>query len=102
MMLPAQRYAKATGGVDERMVSCSDDRTLCLWLPCSSKKHVARMTGQMQPVKHVAFSPDGSMIVTIASASFDNSNRRWQGWQVSGWQTRRRQSAMQGNPELLE
>jgi len=37
------------------MVSCSDDHTLCLWLPCSSKKPVARMTGHMQPVNHVAF-----------------------------------------------
>ena len=44
MLSPGQRYAKATGGVEERMVSCSDDHTLCLWLPCSSKKPVARMT----------------------------------------------------------
>ena len=68
MLSPAQRYAKTTGGVEERMVSCSDDDTLCLVAPCSSKKPVARVTGQMQPMNHMVFSQDGSM---ITSASFD-------------------------------
>lgn len=64
----------ATSGGQERLVSCSDDFTLFLWEPETSKKPLIRMTGHQRPVNVVKFSPDGKI---IASASFDNSVKLW-------------------------
>lgn len=64
------RYQQATssGKQPERMVSGSDDFTMFLWQPSTSKVHLARLTGHMQLINQVQFSPDGRWIL---SASFD-------------------------------
>ena len=47
-----------------------------LWEPANGKKPLCRMTGHVQPINVVSFSPNGRM---IASASFDKSIRIWNG-----------------------
>ncbi|KAM7537199.1 hypothetical protein Aperf_G00000068500 [Anoplocephala perfoliata] len=61
----------------ERLAAGSDDNTLSLWTPESSKNPLCpRMTGHQSVVNDVKFSPDARL---IASASFDHSVKIWDG-----------------------
>lgn len=81
------RFKTATAGNrPEQLITGSDDHTLYLWPPQSHldngegsatpKKPLARLTGHQKLVNHVTFSPNGQW---IASASFDNSVKLWDG-----------------------
>lgn len=70
-----QRYDSVVARFDgtERLVSCSDDNTMFLWNPQSTKP-IARLTGHQGVIFQIQFSPDGSM---IASCSGDKSVKLW-------------------------
>ena len=58
-------YQEATQGQPERLVSGSDDFTLFLWEPASSKSPKARLLGHQALVNQVQFSPDGQWIARV-------------------------------------
>jgi ribosome assembly protein 4 len=70
-----KRYMEVRGE-NERLVSGSDDFSLILWHPESDKKPIARMTGHLQLINDIKYSPDSRL---IASASFDKSIKLWDG-----------------------
>lgn len=75
--LAQERYDKVRNGNEEDIiVSGSDDFTMYMWKPESSKSPIARLTGHQQLINDVKFSPD---MRYIASASFDKSIRIWNG-----------------------
>ena len=47
------RFQAVVGSTPERLVTGSDDNTMYLWEPESSKKPIARLTGHQQPINQV-------------------------------------------------
>ncbi|KAK8791872.1 hypothetical protein WA158_005249 [Blastocystis sp. Blastoise] len=69
-----EKYAKKKLEGEEKLVSCSDDFTMFVWTPLTSKTPLFRLVGHQQLVNHIAFSPDSRY---IASASFDKKVKIW-------------------------
>ncbi|TIC21720.1 WD40 repeat-like protein [Wallemia mellicola] len=76
MAMAKERYDSLVKRAPELVISGSDDHTLYLWSPLAQKKSIARLTGHQKQVNHVVFSPDSRY---IASASFDNGIKLWDG-----------------------
>lgn len=57
LQVAQQRYDAVLRGQPERLVSGSDDHTMFLWTPSTSKTHVARMTGHVQLINQVRKGP---------------------------------------------
>lgn len=78
MILAAKAKFKAfrEQNPEDLLVSGSDDFTLFLWKPSSSKQALKRLTGHQQAVNHLAYSPDGRY---FCSASFDKKVKVWNG-----------------------
>lgn len=53
LQVAQQRYDAVVRGQPERLVSGSDDHTMFLWTPSTSKTHIARMTGHVQLINQV-------------------------------------------------
>ncbi|CAH2077330.1 unnamed protein product [Thlaspi arvense] len=71
-----KRYDQAKGKYGERLVSGSDDFRLIMWQQSVSDQPKKHLFGHRETVNHVCFSPNGQW---IASASFDNSVKIWDG-----------------------
>eukprot|EP01094_Clydonella_sp_ATCC50884_P025431 TRINITY_DN6674_c0_g1_i2.p1 TRINITY_DN6674_c0_g1~~TRINITY_DN6674_c0_g1_i2.p1 ORF type:complete len:349 (-),score=70.18 TRINITY_DN6674_c0_g1_i2:121-1167(-) len=71
-----ERYEAVTKGKPEKLASGSDDHTIFLWEPETGRKPITRLTGHQQPINWVSYSPDGRL---LASASFDQSLKLWNG-----------------------
>ena len=76
--LAVERYQdfKESSAPEETLVSGSDDFTLFVWHPVTSKHPLKRLTGHQNLINHISFSPDGRF---FASASFDKKVKVWNG-----------------------
>jgi len=70
------KESMSSGDQFEKLVSGSDDFTLILWDPLKTSKQINRLTGHQNLINQVQFSPD---TYYLASASFDNSIKIWNG-----------------------
>jgi len=60
----------------EVLASASDDYFIYLYTNLNNLKEVSRLSGHIQVINHIQFSPNGKL---LASGSFDKSVRLWNG-----------------------